>query len=51
MTKVKVAIYRDRKVVGVLGYGLTRTTREIWEGDLSDDDLKTLKRMLEGGRK
>jgi hypothetical protein len=49
--KVKVVIYRTRQIVGLFGIGLTRTTREIVEGDLTEDAIDALKRSLKGGRK
>lgn len=52
MTRVKAAIYRDRQVVKFLGgIGITKTTTEYLDGDLDDEGIRALKRLLEGGRK
>ena len=49
---MKVAVYTTREVVGLVrGFGVSKTTKEIIDAELSDADLEALKRLLKGGRK
>jgi hypothetical protein len=49
--KVKAAVYREHQVgPSVFGFHVNRTSREMLEGELDEDGVKTLKQMLERGR-